>query len=189
MSKKVLIVILTIIVVAVNQFLSKAISPSVQVPETIVNDVADYVLPENASPTLDFSAEYLVTKVVDGDTIEIDMNGQTLKVRYIGIDTPEMIHSARPVGCFADEATLRNKQLVEGRKVRLVKDVSETDKYGRLLRYVYSGDIFVNMALVNEGYAKSATYPPDVKHSKDFIEAEKVAREGYVGLWGEACSG
>lgn len=186
MSKKVLIIMLTIFVVAVNQFLAKTISSSIQVPETVVNDVAEYIMPESTSTTPSLGAEYLVTKVIDGDTIEINMNGQNYKVRYIGMDTPETVKSA---DCFGSEATLRNKQLVEGQKVRLVKDVSETDKYGRLLRYVYVGDIFVNMVLVNEGYAKSATYPPDVKYYKNFLEAEKIAREEKVGLWGKACSG
>jgi micrococcal nuclease len=115
------------------------------------------------------------------------MNGEIVKVRYIGIDTPETIHSGQKVGCLADEATLRNMELVEGKQVTLIKDVSEVDKYNRLLRYVYVNDVFINKVLVDEGYAKAVTYPPDVRFSKDFLEAEKVARESSVGLWGATC--
>jgi micrococcal nuclease len=185
MSKKVLIVVLAIVLVSVNQFLAKTVSPSVQMPETVVNEVADYILPEDK---LDSSVDYLVTKVIDGDTIEVSIGGQIMKVRYIGINTPETINSGQKVGCFSNEATLRNKDLVEGERVTLMKDVNETDKYGRLLRYVYVEDVFVNMALINEGYAKAVTYPPDVKFAQSFLEAEKVARERKVGLWGKACS-
>lgn len=129
---------------------------------------------------------FLVTRVVDGDTIEIS-GGQ--KLRYIGIDTPETVDPARPVGCFGKEASNKNKALVEGKKVRLEKDVSETDKYGRLLRYVYVDDVFVNQNLVAEGFAKASSYPPDVKYQEIFRAAEKAARENNKGLWGSCNSG
>ena len=124
---------------------------------------------------------FLVTRVIDGDTIEIE-GGQ--KIRYIGIDTPETIDPRKPVQCFGVEASNRNKQLVESKKVRLEKDVGEIDKYGRLLRYVYVDDVFVNLLLVQEGFAYSYTYPPDVKYQDQFTEAEKIAREQNKGLWG-----
>ena len=128
----------------------------------------------------------LATKVVDGDTIEIT-GGQ--KVRYIGIDTPETVHPSKPVMCFGKEASTKNRELVEGKRVRLEKDVSETDKYGRLLRYVYlSDDTFVNLLLVEEGYASSYSYPPDIKYQEQFQQAEKSARENNLGLWG-SCGG
>lgn len=129
----------------------------------------------------------LVTKVIDGDTIEV--NG-ALKVRYIGIDAPESVDPRRMVECFGKEASLENKKLVEGRQVRLEKDVSETDKFGRLLRYVYANPsasseqvIFVNDYLVRQGYALASTFPPDVKYQEQFREAEKEARENNRGLW------
>lgn len=128
---------------------------------------------------------YLVTRVIDGDTIEIE-GGQ--KVRYIGIDTPETVDPNEPEGCVGKKASDKNKELVEGKKVRLEKDVSETDKYGRLLRYVYIGDIFVNEYLVKEGYASSVSYPPDVKYQDKFREAEEQAREEEKGLWGDVCN-
>jgi micrococcal nuclease len=122
----------------------------------------------------------LVTRVIDGDTIEIE-GGQ--RVRYIGIDTPETVDPRKPVQCFGVEASNHNKQLVEGKKVRLEKDISEADKYGRLLRYIYVGDTLVNLALVEDGFAHSSSYPPDVKYQDKFTEAEKEAREAKKGLW------
>ncbi|MBI2103459.1 thermonuclease family protein [Candidatus Woesebacteria bacterium] len=140
------------------------------------------------SATDDSSDLVLVTKVIDGDTIVLE-GGET--VRYIGIDAPEV----KGTECFASESTSKNKELVEGNKVRLEKDVSERDRYGRLLRYAYvvspeeiigSKEIFVNDGLVREGYAKAATYPPDVKYSEQFRLAEAEARENNRGLW-SAC--
>ena len=119
---------------------------------------------------------YLVTKVIDGDTIVLE-NGE--RVRYIGIDTPEISQNE----CFALEAKKKNEELVLGKRVRLEKDVSERDKYGRLLRYVYVGNIFVNDYLVRNGYAYAVTYPPDVKYSERFLQAQREARENKRGLW------
>ena len=119
---------------------------------------------------------YLVTRVIDGDTIVLE-NGE--KVRYIGIDTPEISQNE----CFALEAKKKNEELVLGKRVKLEKDVSERDKYGRLLRYVYVGNIFVNDYLVRNGYAYAVTYPPDVKYSERFLQAQREARENKRGLW------
>ena len=124
-----------------------------------------------------------VVEVVDGDTIRVKMNGRIYTVRYIGIDTPELHHPNKPVEYFAKEAYEANRKLVEGKTVILEKDISETDRYGRLLRYVYVGDVFVNAYLVEQGYAKVATFPPDVKHAELFRRLEKEAREAGRGLW------
>jgi len=127
---------------------------------------------------------YTVTRVVDGDTIVID-TGE--KVRYIGMNTPETVDPRKPVECFGKEASAYNKQLVLNKKVRLEKDVSETDKYGRLLRFVYLEDgTFVNLKLVEDGYASIMTIPPDVKLSSVFLKAEQQARDAKLGLW-SAC--
>ena len=80
--------------------------------------------------------EATVVRVIDGDTIEVEIDGTSYRVRYIGIDTPETVHPQKPVECFGKEASEKNRELVEGKRVRLEKDVSDTDKYGRLLRYV-----------------------------------------------------
>jgi len=123
-----------------------------------------------------------VVRIIDGDTFEIE-GGQ--KVRMIGIDTPESVHPDKLKNTeFGEAASNYTKKLLEGKNVSLVKDVSETDKYGRLLRYVYLEDgTFVNELLVREGYAKVATYPPDVKYAEVFIAAERYARENSKGLW------
>lgn len=128
--------------------------------------------------------DVLVVRVIDGDTIELE-TGQ--KIRYIGIDTPETVHPDKTVQCFGIEASNKNKELVEGKSVRLEKDVSETDRYGRLLRYVYLDDIFINKFLVEEGFAYSSTYPPDVKYQEIFKASQQKAQEQKKGLW-SSCS-
>jgi len=129
------------------------------------------------------AVEALAIRVVDGDTIEVEIEGERYKVRYIGIDTPELHHPTKPVGYYAQEAYEKNRELVEGQTVFLEKDVSETDRYGRLLRYVYMGDVFVNAYLVQHGYAQISTYPPDVKYQERFLELQREAREAGRGLW------
>lgn len=118
-----------------------------------------------------------VMRVVDGDTIDVRLSGSKETVRYIGIDTPERVE------CYYREATAKNAELVAGKEVRLVKDVSETDRYERLLRYVYSGDLFVNAELVRLGYAAAATVPPDVRNAGLFVGLAREAREAQRGLW------
>lgn len=137
----------------------------------------------------DYSGSAEVVRVVDGDTIEVLINNKIYKVRYIGIDTPETVDPRRPVGCFGKEASSENKKLVEGKTVILEKDISNTDKYGRLLRYIYLQEdnnlIFINDYLVRQGFAKASTFPPDVKYSEQFLEAEREARTNNRGLWGK----
>ena len=127
----------------------------------------------------------VVKRVIDGDTIEIE-GGR--KVRYIGIDTPETVDPRKPVQCFGREAAAKNRELVLGKEVELEKDISETDKFGRLLRYVYiisaeKGRVMVNEDLVREGFAHASSYPPDVKYQSKFNETEKSAQAENLGLW------
>lgn len=123
---------------------------------------------------------FRVVAVIDGDTIKLE-NGEA--VRYIGIDTPETAHPSKPVQCFGKEASAKNKELVEGKLVKLEKDITNRDKYSRLLRYVWIGDLFVNDYLVRQGYAYAYTYPPDVKYSEQFVQAQQEAQENQRGLW------
>jgi micrococcal nuclease len=125
--------------------------------------------------------------VVDGDTIEVAIDGQEYKVRYIGIDTPESVDPRRPVECFGKEAADKNQELVEGKIVGLEKDVSETDAFGRLLRYVWLDGRLINARLVSAGYALAATYPPDVRYAELFAQLQAEARASALGLWGSAC--
>ena len=119
----------------------------------------------------------MVIEIIDGDTITIEGG---YRVRYIGIDTPEVHTELEEYGMEALEA---NRRLVEGKEVRLERDVSETDKYGRLLRYVYVDDVFVNAELVRQGLAEAKAYPPDIKHQDYLEELEAEAREASRGIW------
>ncbi len=124
-----------------------------------------------------------VTKVVDGDTIKVKIDGKTFTVRYIGIDTPESVKPNTPVQYFGKEASDRNDHLVYGKTVTLIRDVSQTDQYDRLLAYVLIDDVFVNYQLVYEGYATQVTFPPDVACADTFKQAEREARQAQRGLW------
>lgn len=118
-----------------------------------------------------------VTRITDGDTINVRIDGITYPVRYIGIDSPE------PPAYYSYNATLRNSQLVEGKWVTLVKDKSDTDQFDRLLRYVIVGDIFVNQQLVLEGFATSVRYSPDTSCNWVFDSAQSAARREDAGMW------
>lgn len=126
-----------------------------------------------------------VLRVIDGDTIEVSIDDQTYKVRYIGIDTPETVHPTKAVEWMGPQATEANRRLVEGQTVLLEKDVSETDKYGRLLRYVWVGELMVNAELVRLGFAQVSTYPPDVRYQDTFLQLQREPRDAGRGLWGE----
>lgn len=125
---------------------------------------------------------YLVTRVIDGDTIEL-ANGE--KVRYIGVDTPELHHPQKEVEYYAQEAYEANRRLVEGERVRLELDAEERDRYGRILAYVYVDDLMVNEWLVANGYARVATFPPNVEYAERFLQLEREARQAKVGLWAD----
>jgi micrococcal nuclease len=128
-----------------------------------------------------------VVRIVDGDTIVVSMNGKNFKLRYIGMDTPEDVDPNSPVEPMGREAAAANQKLVAGRTVVLEKDVSETDRYGRLLRYVWlhqgSTWTLVNLELVRLGFASAVSYPPDVKYDEVFAPAEAGAQTSLVGLW------
>lgn len=126
----------------------------------------------------------MVAAAIDGDTIRL---ADGSRVRYIGVDTPETVHPSKPVQCFGKEASDFNRGLVEGRPVRLERDITDTDHYGRLLRYVYLADgTFVNLELVRQGYASVVTYPPDVAQTTTLQAAQQEARSAGRGLW-SAC--
>lgn len=125
-----------------------------------------------------------VVRVIDGDTIDVSFDGRVYRVRYIGMDTPETVNPNTPVECMGKEASAANARMVGGQTVRLEKDISETDRYGRLLRYVYVGDLFVNAELVRLGYAQVSTFPPDVRYQNLFLQLQSEARNAGRGLWG-----
>ena len=127
------------------------------------------------------SEEVFVQRAVDGDTVVLS-TGE--RIRYIGVDTPELHHPRKPVQPYAREAKEFNRKLVEGKKVRLEFDVQRRDRYGRLLAYVFLEDsTFVNAELLRQGYAQLLTIPPNVKHTDLFVTLQKEAREARRGLW------
>lgn len=130
----------------------------------------------NAKPSSDDQLS-LVTRIIDGDTLEV--NGEDV-VRLIGIDTPE--HN----NCYFTEAKVKLSDLTLGENIRLEKDISDRDRYQRLLRYVYVDDVLVNNYLVYEGFAKATSYPPDIKQQDLLRSSEQAARSENKGMWG-AC--
>ncbi len=126
-----------------------------------------------------------VVRVVDGDTIVVRLAGRPERVRYIGIDTPESMKPGTPVECFAKAAAAENRRLVAGRRVRLVHDAEERDRYGRLLAYVYRDrdGLFVNGELVRLGYARTLTISPNVAQAARLARLAAGARRAGRGLW------
>jgi micrococcal nuclease len=124
-----------------------------------------------------------VVKVVDGDTIHVRVAGRVEKVRYIGVNTPEVHHPSKGEQPGGREAAALNRALVARRQVRLELDVQERDRYGRLLAYVWIGETMVNAELVRRGYAQVMTIPPNVRHQEFLVKLQRDARQAERGLW------
>jgi len=133
---------------------------------------------------------YEVISITDGDTIKVDINGETETLRLIGMDTPETVDPRKPVQCFAVEASDKAKEILSGQNVKLEADStqSERDKYGRLLRYVFLEDgTLINAKLIEDGYAFNYIYEP-FQFMKQFDYLEKQAKENRTGLWSDKCN-
>lgn len=159
-------------------------------PTAISNDV--FAFPKNklianipVSPLPD--ELYDVVKVVDGDTIKININGVEETVRLIGINSPETVDPDKPVECFGPESSDEMKNLLSGQKVRIEKDPTQgdRDKYGRLLAYVWREDgLFINQYMVEQGYAREYTYMgKPYQYQKQFKASEIFAQRQMIGLW------
>jgi micrococcal nuclease len=120
---------------------------------------------------------------VDGDTIHVQCGARLEKIRYIGIDAPEIHHPSRGAEPGGREAAALNRCLVGGRHVRLELDVRARDQYGRLLAYVWAADMMVNAELVRLGYAQVMTVPPNVRYQALFLKLQREARAAGRGLW------
>jgi micrococcal nuclease len=127
--------------------------------------------------------EGVVVRVVDGDTIHVRIGDRIEKVRYIGVNAPEVHHPTKGEEPGGREAWAVNRRLVEGRRVRLELDVRSRDRYRRLLAYVWVGDTMINAELVRLGYAQVMTVPPNVRHQSLFLRLQREAREAGRGLW------
>ena len=133
---------------------------------------------------LDKKKMFLVTEIIDGDTIRVNVRGKSESVRLLAIDTPETKDPRKPVQCFGSEATKKMQSFVSGKYVKLVDERSQgnRDKYSRLLRYMYDGKIFINREMVAQGYAFSYKEYP-TKYLGEFNKLEQQAREQNLGLW------
>jgi micrococcal nuclease len=134
-------------------------------------------------------ADGKIVKVVDGDTVDIDIDGHTERVRLIGVNTPETKHPTKPIECFGPEASAYLTQLLpKGTTVRIERDVEARDRYGRMLLYLYLGtnDLFINLDLVARGYGTPMSIEPNTFHRNDFVRAAAQAEAANVGLW-KAC--
>ena len=116
-----------------------------------------------------------VTRVVDGDTIDVELDGVITRIRYLQMNTPE-----RDEKCYR-EANAANEKLVEGKIVRLVADKELVDRYDRLLRFIYVDDVLVNRVLVEQGYAEVVLYPPNDAHYDEFVQLEAEAAAAGLG--------
>jgi micrococcal nuclease len=131
-----------------------------------------------------------VVHVTDGDTIVVSIGGVTERVRYVGLDAPEVAHpqDGTPAECGSDAARDANAELVDGREVALERDTSERDRFGRLLRHVWvagaGGWLLVGERLIEIGAAEARTYEPDTSHDDEFADAERDARAAGLGIWG-----
>lgn len=160
-----------------------------------VTGSAGYVSTSNSSskkniPKIDPEKFYEVSTVADGDTFSVKVEGKTVKVRMIGVDTPETVDPRKTVQCFGKEASDKTKEILSKHSVKLKTDPSQgiSDKYGRLLAYVYTEEgLFVNKYLIENGYAHEYTYNIPYQEQKEFKELQKKAREEKVGLWGSLC--
>ena len=128
-------------------------------------------------------------RVVDGDTIIVRVGGREERVRYIGVNAPELANLERGVDaeCGALEAAVANRELVEGRSVALERDVTDRDRFGRLLRHVWvdrDGWRLVTEALVDSGAIRARSYPPDTSRDPQLDAAERAARSSGRGMWG-----
>lgn len=183
MIKKVLIIIGLIILIFIFGFWAEN-----KIKKINFSEIKQKVELAEITPTLIPASAVLekavVKRVIDGDTIELS---DKRKVRYIGINSPEMTDTRTEVKCLAQKAKEADQKLVEGKEVELEKDVSETDKYGRLLRYVWLDGQMVNEELMKKGWTEVDTYPPDVKYQDLLVTAEKEAKLNKLGIWGNIC--
>lgn len=128
-----------------------------------------------------------VLKVVDGDTIEVNLNNKTERVRLIGIDSPEILDERKSIQCFGKEASDKAKKILLDKTIILESDPTqgEKDEYGRLLRYVFLDGLNFNKYMIDNGYAREYTFKSRIyKYQSEFIQAENQAKKESKGLWG-----
>jgi len=132
---------------------------------------------------------HIVSRVIDGDTVEITNQNEKFTVRLIGVDTPETVSPRSEMECFGTAASNFTKTTLLSQKVKLVADETQgdTDRYGRLLRYIYINEELFNAQLIKHGFANEYTYKVPYRFQKEFQQLEQKARELSLGIWGEEC--
>ncbi len=154
-------------------------------------DIINIGLPQTTPNTV--GIYYQVSKITDGDTVHVIIEGKDETVRLLGINTPETVDPRRTVECFGKEASLRMKEIAQGKIVRLEYDDTQDlrDTYGRLLAYAYLEDgQMINRKMIAEGYAYEYTYLTPYKYQREFRESQYVAQSAKRGLWNEnTCNG
>ena len=163
---------------------------SLPLPSAIPPSTAKTKLPETKNQPVEDETHadtfYMVTNVVDGDTLDVDYDGKIERIRPIGVDTPETVDSRKTVQCFGRDASAKATELLLNKKVRIEKDPTQSDRdiYGRLLAYVYREDgLFFNKWMIENGYAHEYTYKTPYAFQKEFKKAQSEARQEEKGLW------
>lgn len=187
MHKYLYVTVLGLVLILFGFFLGAMWSRAAPSPPSSISDtlVTTTILADNPRQL------YEVTKVVDGDTIDVELDGKVERLRLIGINTPETVDPRKPVECFGREASEKAKSILTGKKVAVESDPSqdEHDKYGRLLRYVFLEDgTNFNLLMIREGYAYEYTYDLPYKYQTEFKQAQTEASGKKTGLWGERCA-
>lgn len=191
MSKKKIISIIGLTSLLIIFLSYHLFSKQATVSNVLISNQTAVVSNSDLQPSL-VPNEYSVSRVVDGDTIVVNINGQEEKVRLIGVDTPETVDPRKPIQCFGREASDFVKNMLTGKSVRLESDPSQSDrdKYGRFLRYVYLGDVLVNEEIISSGYGYEYTYHVPYKFQKEFKASQAFAQAGKIGLWSpNTCNG
>lgn len=155
--------------------------------DTLKQDTSAHELFQNS----EMDIYYEVIKVIDGDTIDVQIDGTVQRLRLIGLNTPETVDPRKPVECFGKEASDKAKELLFGKRVRLELDTTQqnSDIYGRLLRYVFLEDgLFYNKYMIEHGFAYEYTYRVPYYYQKEFKDAQRIAQEKGIGLWGPLCN-
>lgn len=164
---------------------SPTTQPSATQPETTPTQAAT----PSDTQSSEAPANARVERVIDGDTIEVRFRGELIRVRLIGVDTPETVDPSKPVECYGKAASRFTTHRLDGQRVRLAFDVERKDRYGRTLAYVWLGHALLNETLVRQGFATVATFPPDVKYVERFRAAQRAAKSYNRGLWNSCAVG
>lgn len=167
-----------------KEFLNSSDKDKTQLETESANKSATEFATEATYVTSNQTAEYTVERVVDGDTIVVNIDGESTKVRFIGIDTPESVNPDADKNCeYGKVVSNYTKKLLNNKKVSLEYDVKSTDIYGRTLAYVYLDNKMVNKKLVAKGFAVAKEYEPNTKYSDMFTQTQVKAEKAKVGMW------